>query len=136
MFFKVLLLLVLTVAEQATCLPWPFFQPYLGTGRPYPFPFHSGKPHYPSPPCTRTCTVARPKPATIINGTSTPYDSGPDVLWAVRQCNPGGAVLFEKSQTYTIGTALDLTNLQNVDLNIQGTIKVTYPQCFLLEVCL
>jgi hypothetical protein len=136
MYFKVLLLLVLTVAEQATCLPWPFFQPYLGPGRPYPFPFHSGKPHYPSPPCTRSCTVARPKAATIINGTEIPYDSGPDVLRAVQQCNPGGAVHFEQSQTYIIGSPLDLTNLQNVDLVIQGTIKVAHPQCLSLEMCL
>ena len=128
MYFKVLLLFILIVAEQASCLPWPFFKPYWGPGRPYPFPFNSGKPHRPSPPCTRSCTVAKPKAATVIKGVTTPYDSGKDVLQAVRQCNPGGIVHFEKNQTYSIGTALDLTNLKNVDLDIQGTIKVIYQQ--------
>jgi galacturan 1,4-alpha-galacturonidase len=68
--------------------------------------------------------VARPKAVAVVKGVKTLYDSGKDVLHAVRQCNPGGIVHFEKNETYTIGTALDLTNLKNVDLDIQGTIKV------------
>lgn len=133
MYFRLILLLVLAAADQAFCSPWPFFKPYWGPGRPYPFPFHSGKPHKPSPPCTRSCTVARPKAGRIVNGVKTPYDSGKDILYAVNQCNPGGAVHFEKGQVYTVGTALDLTNLKNVDLDIQGTIKVVTPAYSLLE---
>lgn len=97
-----------------------------GNSRPVPHPFHPGKPHKPSPPCTKTCVVARPKAAAVVKGVKTPYDSGRDVLKAVRSCNPKGRVLFEKGQTYLINTALDLSNLENVDLDIQGTIKVNY----------
>ena len=123
---KVLLLLVLIVAKQATRLPWPLFKPYWGQGRPYPLPFHPGHLHKPSTPCTRSCTVARPIATTIIKGVRTIYDSSIHVLLAVRQCNQREVVLFDKNQIYTIGTALDLRKLKNVKLNIQGTIKLTY----------
>lgn len=38
------------------------------------------------------------------------------ILSALHKCNYGGHVVFSKDTTYTIGTALDLTFLEHVDL--------------------
>lgn len=124
MFFKVPVLVVLALVGQTISAPSPAGKPHGGKGRPSPFPFHAGKPHTPSPPCTKSCTVAKPRAAIVRDNVTTPYDSSKDILNAVHNCNPGGVVNFEKSETYSIGTALNLTNLKNVDLNIEGTIKV------------
>jgi galacturan 1,4-alpha-galacturonidase len=129
MYLNRLIFIALLLASLATCLtPSIEFNArnQLDGPRPKPFPYHPGKSYKPSPPCTKSCTVARPKAATIVKNVKVPYDSGKDVLQAVQSCNPGGKVIFEKNETYMIGTALDLSNLKNVDLDIQGTIKVSF----------
>ncbi|ROV94827.1 hypothetical protein VPNG_09313 [Cytospora leucostoma] len=64
----------------------------------------------------RTCTVE-----TYGNGT----DDSDHILSAFHSCNNGGHVVFSKDTTYTIGTALNWTWLQSIDIDIQGTIKFT-----------
>ncbi|EMD95672.1 glycoside hydrolase family 28 protein [Bipolaris maydis ATCC 48331] len=52
-------------------------------------------------------------------------DDSANILSAVKRCNNGGQVVFPKGQHFTIGTALDLTFLNRIDLDIQGTIQFT-----------
>ncbi|EFX01186.1 exopolygalacturonase [Grosmannia clavigera kw1407] len=44
------------------------------------------------------------------------------ILEALHACNNGGHVLFGRDATFVVGTALDLTFLQHVDIDIQGRI--------------
>lgn len=77
-----------------------------------PYPKQPKTPHYVSAARTKTCTVTGGK-----------TDDAPAILAAAKKCNDGGTVVFPKSSTYNVGTALDLTFLKHVDLDIQGTIK-------------
>ncbi|KAF2002010.1 glycoside hydrolase family 28 protein [Amniculicola lignicola CBS 123094] len=77
-------------------------------------PFHPGH-HFPdSPKRTKTCTVK-------THGKG--KDDSNYILEAIKKCNNGGRVVFSKKTTYVVATALDLTFLKHVDLDIQGTIK-------------
>ncbi|KAF9690522.1 hypothetical protein EKO04_011540 [Ascochyta lentis] len=79
-------------------------------------PYHPGKAFPASPARTKTCTVK-------ANGNGN--DDSKNILSAIKSCNNGGHVVFPKGKNYTIGTALDLTFLKHIDLDIQGTIKFT-----------
>ncbi|PSN65120.1 pectin lyase-like protein [Corynespora cassiicola Philippines] len=79
-------------------------------------PHHPGKPFPNSPGRTKTCTVK-----SSGNGT----DDSAAILSAIKKCNNGGTVVFPKDQRFTIGTALDLTFLKHIDLDIQGYIQFT-----------
>ncbi|KUL87824.1 hypothetical protein ZTR_03139 [Talaromyces verruculosus] len=50
-------------------------------------------------------------------------DDSEYILAALRACNNGGKVVFDKD--YTIGTALDIQWLKHIDLDITGTIQFT-----------
>ncbi|RAL16148.1 putative extracellular exo-polygalacturonase [Aspergillus homomorphus CBS 101889] len=52
-------------------------------------------------------------------------DDSEYILSAIKQCNNGGKVVFDANKEYTIGTALDLTFLKHIDLDIEGTIQFT-----------
>ncbi|KAI9037715.1 putative extracellular exo-polygalacturonase [Aspergillus affinis] len=52
-------------------------------------------------------------------------DDSPAILKAIKKCNNGGKVVFDEDKEYTIGTALDLTFLKNIDLEILGKIQFT-----------
>jgi galacturan 1,4-alpha-galacturonidase len=43
-------------------------------------------------------------------------DDAMNILSAVHKCNNGGRVVFRKGVEYIIGTALDLTFMNNIDL--------------------
>jgi len=43
-------------------------------------------------------------------------DDSPYILDAINKCNNGGRVIFPQGTTYVIGTALDLSHLQHIDL--------------------
>ncbi|KAH8723772.1 pectin lyase fold/virulence factor [Phaeosphaeriaceae sp. PMI808] len=79
-------------------------------------PHHPGKPFSASPDRTKICVLQA-----IGNGS----DDSANILDAIKQCNNGGHVVFPKGQKFTIGTALDLTFLNHIDLDIQGTIQFT-----------
>jgi galacturan 1,4-alpha-galacturonidase len=70
-------------------------------------PHHPGSPFPASPKRTKTCIVQ-----SCGNGT----DDSANILKAIKDCNNGGHVVFPKDQKFTIGTALDLTFLNNIDL--------------------
>lgn len=72
-----------------------------------PSPFNPRLP-VPSPPeRTKICDVK-----THGNGT----DDSSYILSAFHECNNGGHVVFNKNSTYTIGTAMDWTFLQSIDI--------------------
>ncbi|KAG0652189.1 Galacturan 1 [Hyphodiscus hymeniophilus] len=48
-------------------------------------------------------------------------DDAPYILSALHECNYGGHVVFREGITYYIATAMDLTFLNHIDLDIQGT---------------
>ncbi|KAL4917705.1 pectin lyase fold/virulence factor [Aspergillus aurantiobrunneus] len=52
-------------------------------------------------------------------------DDSEFVLSALKQCNHGGKAVFAADKEYTIGTALDLTFLKHIDLEILGRIVFT-----------
>jgi galacturan 1,4-alpha-galacturonidase len=79
-------------------------------------PHHPGKPFPPSPARTKTC---------IVKAKGKGKDDSKNIMKAIKSCNNGGHVVFPKDKEFTIGTALDLTFLKHIDLDIQGTIKFT-----------
>ncbi|KAF2151660.1 glycoside hydrolase family 28 protein [Myriangium duriaei CBS 260.36] len=52
-------------------------------------------------------------------------DDSPAILKTLHDCNEGGHVVFPKGNNYLIGTALDLTFLCHIDIDIQGNILFT-----------
>ena len=85
-------------------------------------PKHPGHPFPVSPARSKTCTVK-----SHGNG----KDDSAYVLNAIRDCNDGGHVVFEKGKKYVIGTALDLTFLKHIDLGMHLLI----PSLAFLSLC-
>ncbi|KAL5339596.1 pectin lyase fold/virulence factor [Aspergillus crustosus] len=52
-------------------------------------------------------------------------DDSEFILSALKKCNHGGKVVFAEEEEYTVGTALDLTFLKHVDLEILGRVVFT-----------
>src|SRR5690242_19602487 len=70
-------------------------------------PYHPGKAFPVSPARTKVCT---------LNARGSGKDDSSNILKTIQKCNNGGHVVFPKDQSYTIGTALDLTFLKHIDL--------------------
>ena len=68
---------------------------------------------------------ARYKTCSVKSHNDLVTDDSPYILEALHECNNGGHVLFPNGTTYIIGTALDLTFLSHVDIDIQGYIQFT-----------
>lgn len=82
--------------------------------------FSPKKPYKPfpsSPPRSRDCYVQS------HNDGKT--DDSPYILEAINSCNNGGHVIFSQGTNYVIGTALNLTDLKHIDLDIQGYVQFT-----------
>lgn len=77
-------------------------------------PNHPFRPLPPSQPRTKTCHVAS-------NGHG--RDDSKNILRALHQCNHGGKVVFDADKVYTVGTALDMTFLKNIDLGKIRTVE-------------
>ncbi|PSK60570.1 Endopolygalacturonase B [Elsinoe australis] len=61
------------------------------------------------------------KTCTVPSHNDLKTDDAPAILSAIKDCNNGGHVIFSADKTYLIGTALDLTFLKDIDLDIRGT---------------
>lgn len=72
-------------------------------------PYHPSKGVTPSPARSKTC---------MLKALGGGKDDSANILKAVKQCNNGGHVVFPKNQQFTIGTALDLTFLDSIDLGL------------------
>lgn len=70
-----------------------------------------------SPARNRTCSVDSHNDGIT--------DDSSSILDAINACNYGGHVIFTAGINYTIGTALNLTFLNSIDIDIQGNIKFT-----------
>ncbi|QDS68091.1 hypothetical protein FKW77_010065 [Venturia effusa] len=77
----------------------------------------------PKPPF-KPMPVSAPRDRECIVKGGTTEDSAA-ILSAVKSCINGGKVVFSAGTTYTIGKALDLTNLTKIDLVVQGKIVFT-----------
>lgn len=89
-----------------------------------PSPFDPRLP-VPSPPeRTKICYVK-----SYGNGT----DDSSYILSAFHECNNGGHVVFNKNTTYTIGTAMDWTFLNSIDIG-ENLALFTPPKSSLLRV--
>ncbi|EGX52955.1 Exopolygalacturonase X-1 [Orbilia oligospora] len=80
-----------------------------------PKPYTTGKQFIKSERRKRTCFVDA-----LGNG----RDDAPQILAALHECNGNGTVAL-LSPLYTIATPLDLTFLNGIDIDIQGTLKFT-----------
>ncbi|KAI0602621.1 glycoside hydrolase family 28 protein [Biscogniauxia sp. FL1348] len=76
-----------------------------------PFPFNAGRARPLSPSRNATCYVVSQGPGA---------DDAPAILSAFQECNNGGTVILDTD--YTIGTALDLTFLEGVDVALSGSV--------------
>ncbi|KAI1309687.1 polygalacturonase [Xylaria venustula] len=79
-----------------------------------PFPHNSGRVRLYSPSRNKTCSVTA-----LGSG----EDDAPQILDAFNNCNNGGTIILDGN--YTIGTALDLTFLDSVDVALSGSITFT-----------
>ncbi|KAJ5880481.1 exopolygalacturonase B [Penicillium subrubescens] len=52
-------------------------------------------------------------------------DISDDFLWGIKHANHGGRLLLKKGKTYVIGKKLDLSFLNNVEVQLEGEIKFT-----------
>ncbi|KAJ5489534.1 exopolygalacturonase B [Penicillium diatomitis] len=52
-------------------------------------------------------------------------DISDDFLWAMKRANHGGRVLLKKGKTYVIGKKLDLSFLNDIEVQLEGEIKFT-----------
>lgn len=75
------------------------------------------KPFPKSPSRTRDCYVQSHNDMTT--------DDSEYILSALHKCNNGGHVIFPQNVTYVIGTALDLTFLEHIDIDIQAYVQFT-----------
>jgi len=70
-------------------------------------------------PRNRVCNVAAHNDGT---------DDTPAILAAINSCNPGGRVVFQAGNSYTVGTAMNITNLDHMDLR-KYTWQMFYQTC-------
>ncbi|GAQ47151.1 CobW domain protein [Aspergillus niger] len=52
-------------------------------------------------------------------------DVSSDFLWGLKQANHGGRLLLKRGETYVIGKKLDLTFLDNIEVQLEGEIQFT-----------
>lgn len=64
----------------------------------------------------KTCVV----PASGSNGT----DDAPAIVRAFEQCGRGGKIVF-KPTTYHVNSVMNVTWLEDVDIDIQGELRVS-----------
>ena len=53
-------------------------------------------------------------------------DISDDFLWAIKKANKGGRLLLKKGETYIIGKKLDLSFLDDVEVQLDGELKVRH----------
>lgn len=54
-------------------------------------------------------------------------DISNDFLWGVRWANHGGRLLLKKGETYIIGKKLDFGFLDDIEVQLEGELKVRFP---------
>ncbi|EMC99596.1 glycoside hydrolase family 28 protein [Baudoinia panamericana UAMH 10762] len=82
------------------------------------FGFHPNPPFAPFPH-----SPSRSKVCYVQSHNDMKTDDSAYILAALNQCNNGGTVIFPVNTTYVIGTALNLTFLQHIDIDIQAYVQ-------------
>ncbi|CAI7669067.1 unnamed protein product [Penicillium viridicatum] len=62
---------------------------------------------------------------TIRSSKSDTDDVSDDFLWGIKTANHGGRLLLQKGKTYVIGKKLDLSFLDNIEVQLEGEVKFT-----------
>ncbi|KAL4878229.1 pectin lyase fold/virulence factor [Aspergillus karnatakaensis] len=62
---------------------------------------------------------------TIRSSRNDKDDISADFLWGIKRANRGGRLLLKKGEKYVIGRKLDLTFLDNVEVQLDGELKFT-----------
>ncbi|CAI7639744.1 unnamed protein product [Penicillium glandicola] len=62
---------------------------------------------------------------TIRSSKNDTDDISDDFLWGIKAANHGGRLLLQKGKTYVIGKKLDLTFLDNIEVQLEGELKFT-----------
>lgn len=73
---------------------------------------------FPGHPDRRTVTIRPSK--------NDDDDISTDFLWGVKLANHGGRLLLKKGETYVIGKKLDLTFLNDIEVQLDGEIQVCF----------
>lgn len=76
-------------------------------------------------PITALTSPQRTKTCIVNSNNDLLTDDSPLILSAINECNNGGHVVFLPKTTYLIGKPLNLTHLENIDIDIQGSISFT-----------
>jgi galacturan 1,4-alpha-galacturonidase len=87
------------------------------------YPKQPSRPLPSPPPRNKVCYVQSHN-----NGIT---DDSKYILDALHDCNNGGHVVFREGLKYTIGTALDLTFLNHIDIGKSDSHKVEQPTYYL-----
>lgn len=69
------------------------------------------------------CYASARKTCTVIAGGSNATDDAPAIRQAFRDCGHGGTVLFSNT-TYYVNTVMNITGLENCQIDIHGTLLV------------
>lgn len=69
------------------------------------------------------------KSCTVKSGGSNATDDAPAILKAFKKCGRNGRVVFEPTNYY-VNSVLDISWLEDVDIDIYGTLLVFFPRRF------
>ncbi|KFX96561.1 hypothetical protein V490_03281 [Pseudogymnoascus sp. VKM F-3557] len=118
----------LTIASATLSVASPTFEPVINWGRSNAgqkrpdhtssrpnVKCHPHQPHVPPP-----SPPARHRVCYVKSHGDGKTDDTPYIMKALHDCNNGGHVVFREGVQYFIGTAMDLTFLNHIDLDIQG----------------
>jgi galacturan 1,4-alpha-galacturonidase len=61
---------------------------------------------------------------TIRSSRNDTDDVSKDFLWGISRANHGGRLLLQKGKKYVIGKKLDLSFLNNIEVQLDGELKV------------
>jgi galacturan 1,4-alpha-galacturonidase len=122
MRFQLSTILVIASASVSTAIPtWQSFTQWRQGPQGKSAPDHTSTrptisyspklPHVPPP-----CPQPRFKTCFVQSHNDGVTDDSPYILKALHECNYGGHVVFREGIEYLIGTALDLTFLNSIDL--------------------
>lgn len=63
---------------------------------------------------------------TIRSSKSDTDDISDDFLWGIKAANHGGRLILQKNKKYVIGKKLDLSFLDNIEVQLDGELKVCH----------
>jgi galacturan 1,4-alpha-galacturonidase len=68
---------------------------------------------------------------TIRSSKSATDDIADDFLWGIKAANHGGRLILQRGKTYVIGKKLDLSFLDNIEVQLEGELKVSNARLYI-----